>query len=237
MRKRIALEVLRATGLLALLGSPLQAADLSEAGAPSLQTPPELAQPMDARSWFLHLGPVGVFHDESADVRVGGALVAGGDVSIDDDYTLGIEVGYFFTPNFALGFTGGFPPEAVINGAGSLAGTGRIGSAIYGPAILTAQYHVTQFGAFQPYIGAGPAYLIIFDTDDGAVSNFDVDNNFGLALQAGFDVMMGDRWGVFFDVKKLFLGTEARGTIGGAPVRADVTLDPLLVHAGLSVRF
>jgi outer membrane protein len=49
--------------------------------------------------------------------------------------------------------------------------------------------------------------------------------------------MFTDHWGVFFDVKKILLRTEATGFLGPAPIRADVKLDPLVLHTGVTFRF
>jgi len=38
-------------------------------------------------------------------------------------------------------------------------------------------------------------------------------------------------------VKKGFLRTTSSGTLGGAPIHADVKLDPLVIGAGLKLRF
>lgn len=51
---------------------------------------------------------------------------------------------------------------------------------------------------------------------------------------------LNERYSLFFDVKKLFLKTSASGVLpamGGAPVSARVTLNPAVVHLGLSVNF
>jgi outer membrane protein len=59
----------------------------------------------------------------------------------------------------------------------------------------------------------------------------------GVAFQVGADYMITDNWGVFVDVKKAILRTEATGFLGPAPIRADVKLDPLVLHTGVTYRF
>jgi outer membrane protein len=102
---------------------------------------------------------------------------------------------------------------------------------------LTAHYHFMNLGRLQPYVGLGPAFMYVFDDKDGAMSRLHINNTVGVALQAGADLMITDRWGVFVDVKKAFLRTEATGYLGPAPVKAQVTLDPLVLHTGLNLRF
>ena len=188
-------------------------------------------------NWFVHVGPGGVILSESAKMNVGGAPLPGASISIDAQVTPVVEFGYFFSPNWAVSFTGGLPPKIDIRGTGVAAPLGKLGGAVYGPATLTAHYHFRDFGAFQPYIGAGIAFMKVFSTKDAALSNLKIDDTMGIALQVGADFMINEQWGVFFDVKKAFLRTTATGTLGGAPVRARTTLDPLVIHTGVTYRF
>jgi outer membrane protein len=55
-------------------------------------------------------------------------------------------------------------------------------------------------------------------------------------LQAGINYEMGGL-SFYADVKKIWLDTEASGTVGGAPARAEVTADPLIAGLGMVYRF
>jgi outer membrane protein len=79
--------------------------------------------------------------------------------------------------------------------------------------------------------------MYVFDEKDGLLSDLKVRHTMGVAFQAGVDLMLDDHWGVFLDVKKAILRTEASGYLGPAPIKADVRLDPLVLHAGLTYRF
>jgi outer membrane protein len=187
--------------------------------------------------FYLHVGPGALDLAEGAKVNVGGAAFPGADISIDPHLSAIIEAGYFFSPNFAVSFTGGLPPTIDIMGAGSLAGAGRLGTMTYGPATLTAHYHFTDFGPFQPYIGAGPTFMVAFNAKDGALGNLQVDHAIGFAFQIGADYMINENWGAFIDFKKAYLRTEATGTFGGSPATSEVKLDPAVFHLGLTYRF
>jgi outer membrane protein len=190
-----------------------------------------------APAFFVHIGPAAVILNESATLLAAGQRLAGATISVKPQATIAVELGYFLSPNFAVSFTGGIPPSAKIDAAGTLAGVGRVGATTYGPMTVTAHYHFTEMGRLQPYVGAGPAFMYVFDQDDGVMTQVKIDNAFGFAFQAGADYMITDRWGLFVDVKKAILRTEAKGFFGPAPIQADVRLDPLVVHGGVSLRF
>ncbi len=187
--------------------------------------------------FFVHFGPAGLVLKESAKINVGGVRQPGASITIDPQLTAAVELGYYLNQNFSVSFTGGFPPTVDVLGRGVIAGLGKLGQATYGPATLTAQYHFTGFGNIQPYIGAGPTFMYVFNTKDAALGNLKMDNAVGFALQAGVNVMMTQNWGVFFDVKKAYLRSTATGVLGGAPVKGKVVLDPLVLHTGVTYKF
>ncbi|MFC2253508.1 OmpW family protein [Labrys portucalensis] len=198
---------------------------------------PVPAAPAPFLPWYLHIGPLGVVFDEGARISLGGMEVPGASARADDNLTVGFEVGYRFTENFAVSFTAGIPPSTTLMGTGPLAGT-ELGRVTYGPAILSAHYHFTNFGPlFKPYVGAGVNYTLVWNEKDKAIKNLKVDNAFGFVLQAGIESDFNERWGTFVDVKKIFLETDATGIVGGAPASANIDLDPWIVMAGVTYRF
>ena len=191
-------------------------------------------------AWFVRLGPALVDLDEDATMTAGGAPVPGATVSVDAEWTAAVEIGRFVTPDIAVSFTGGFPPTFEVNAAGSLAALGRAGNVVGGPMSVTAHYHFNRQGAFQPYIGGGVAFMYVFDTEDAALTNVEVDNAMGPAVQVGANYMVAPNWGVFADFKKAWFSSETTANapaFGGAPVVADVQLDPAVWNAGLIWRF
>jgi outer membrane protein len=135
--------------------------------------------------WRIRVGPAQVLFDESASLGVGGAPLPGGNVSIKNNTTLLAELGYRLTPEWSAGLTIGYPPTASVQGKGSAAALGKLGSVTYGPAALTLQYQFNTNGTFKLYVGAGPTYLFSLKTSDGALAGFDVKNAWGGVLQAG----------------------------------------------------
>jgi outer membrane protein len=195
------------------------------------------AQAQEASRWFVHLGPALVSPDESATMTAGGQPLPGANVSIDSRWTVEGEIGYFITPNIAVAVAAGFPPTFKVETAGTLAGMGTAGEMTGGPAGVMLQYHFNRQGRIQPYIGGGASFLVVFGTKDGVMTNLKAKSAIGTALQAGVDVMFDDRLGMFVDVKKAWVGTVATGSMGPAPVRAKVNVDPIVTNVGLTYRF
>ncbi|AZC18551.1 OmpW family protein [Pseudomonas sp. CMR5c] len=193
--------------------------------------------------WWLRTGPA--FVDFKNDVTLKAPLlggeVPGANASVKDNVSVAAEIGYDFTDNWALGLTLGYPPTTELKAGGSLKNLGKLGSITYGPAVLTAQYRFTNFGRFQPYLGAGWSYMLVLDSKDKAVSNLNVDDVNGLTLQAGFEYRNNEDMGLFFDVKRLFLEAEATGNappaMGGIPVKGEIVLDPFVYSAGVVFYF
>ena len=99
---------------------------------------------------------------------------------------------------------------------------------------MTLQYHFDGLGAFKPYVGAGVQWIHFFNEGTSAnalgATSVDVDDGFGLALQAGVDLALGDGWYLNADVKKVWLDTDVtwNNTALGT-VQADVDLDPWII--------
>lgn len=179
------------------------------------------------------------FGDESFDINAGGAPLPGSDASLSSSTTLGFGLGYYFTDSFSVMGLVGIPPTTEATGEGVLAGL-TLGEVTYGPVILVGNYHVPTKGRFKPFFGAGIVYNHIFDTEDNGITGLKVENSWGGVLRVGFDYEIDDNWGAFTSVNKLFLDSEFSGAapaFGGAPVTAKASLDPLIIHAGISYRF
>lgn len=230
---KASLAILLALTAAAPAAAPAAAADLVSPGRTAPQPP--LAQPF--QRFYLHAGPAGLLYSESARMWAGGMRIPGADVRIPNSLSFAVEAGYFLTPSIAIGFAGGYPPLVKVEARGSITGLGTLGKVSGGPTALTAQYHFTGLGAFQPYLGVGPSLMVIVNDQDGAVRRLKTDHALGVAVQAGFNYMMSEHWGVFIDAKKVFLEAKTRGTLGGVPIRAKVKLDPLVLHSGVTYRF
>jgi len=229
--------------MLALLcGAALsaQAADL-----PVYKAPPP---PVEAwNPWMIRVRALGVLPDASGStVNVLGAPALSSPnsgLSIGDSVVPELDISYFFTKNIAAELILGVTRHS-ITGTRTLAPL-PIGKSWLLPPTATLQYHFTDFGAFKPYVGAGVSYTVFFSQSAAntpfnglAVTQLNVSNQFGAAVQFGFDYMFDRHWGLNVDVKKLWLEPNYSATVNNAiPVSGRANIDPWLVGAGVTYKF
>jgi outer membrane protein len=198
------------------------------------------ASAADPSPWTVRLGPAHVGFSTKADVSVGGNPVPGGDASASSSTTLGIELAYDVSDRLTARFLAGIPPETTLTGQGTLASAGRLGKVTYAPAVLSLTYKLVNDGPVRPYVGAGINYTIVTRNRDAFITDLDTRSAWGSVLQAGVEIPVNADWSVSLDARKIFLKTKATGTLpafGGAPTRADVRLNPLVVFLSVGRRF
>ena len=194
--------------------------------------------------FFVRLGVGHAMFGESGSVFVGGTQVAGASISSEDNTTALFDIGFRLNPNWTAMISSGVPPESTIRGTGAL-GNQVLGTTFWAPAMLTFQRHLHIGQVFDGpilsnssvYVGGGLAYTMFYQTKDGLVTDFDVNFAPSAVVQLGFEKRVTDHIGVFADVKKVFLETDATGLVGGTPTTAYVNLNPTVLTFGLSYHF
>lgn len=173
------------------------------------------------RARAVHISPV-----DKSDAIPG---LAGADaISISSRTIPEVDISYFFTPNWAAELVLTYPQKHTVrlNGA-------DIGSFKQLPPTLMVQYHFMPSAQFSPYLGAGLNYTRISNVDLQGGADLDR-NSVGLALQAGVDFKLNQKWSLNLDVKKVQIRTDV--TANGSKLTT-VKLDPLLVGVGVGYRF
>lgn len=215
------------------------------AAALSLVAQPAFAQDSDGKFQIKVLGtavlPDGKITDFNTDI-VG--LPAGTQTKANDNYVPTIAIEYFFTDNFSVETICCMTQHDVDTVSGLPAGSELVSNAKLIPATVTAKLHF-DLGGVKPYVGAGPAYFLWVSDKPGAatiplgVTDTDLSDEFGLALQAGFDIPINDAgFGLTFDAKRYFIDTTARWYAGETlAIETEHKLDPWVLSAGVSYRF
>lgn len=162
----------------------------------------------------------------------------------NDNLTPTVAIEWFVTNNISIETIAGITQHDVDTVAGLPAGAELVSNAKLIPATLTAKVHF-DLGGVKPYVGAGPALFLWVSDDPGAatlplgVTETNLSNELGLALQAGIDVPVGDQgFGLSVDVKRYFIDTTARWYVGNTlAIETEHKLDPWVISAGVSYRF
>jgi len=161
----------------------------------------------------------------------------GGSVDASNSFEPEADATYFITPNIAVEAIAAVTRHHLRDNGSSL-GTVDLGHVSLLPPTITGQYHFMPDKAFSPYVGAGVNYTFFFDStlpNGSAAKSISYQNNWGGALQAGFDYHIVGNWYANMDVKHLFLSTKAK--INGGAIESNVSLDPTIAGIGIGYKF
>jgi len=204
------------------------------------------ANAYEAGDIIVRLGPTMVApNDDSSTV----AAIPDSGVAIDDNTQLGLTLSYMLNQNWGVELLAATPFEHDITGDGSLPSSLDVGSLKHLPPTLALVYYpLDSQSAIQPYIGAGLNYTYIYDTkangeveaalNGGNRIGLDIDNSFGLALRAGVDYKLNDKWSV--NAGLWYIDIDTKATLHLAPdtqVNVDVEVDPFVYMLGVSYAF
>ena len=161
-----------------------------------------------------------------------------------------IDFSYYVTKNIAaeLILALGTRHDVNVSGTGGVVAH-DLGSVNLLPPTLTAQWHFLPDQTFDPYVGAGAAFVLGMDrslTARVGAANLPIKidrSSFGGVLQAGVDVNLQDKWLINFDVKKVWFSTEVQldtlGAVGTAGFKKidDLDVDPWVISIGIGKKF
>lgn len=167
----------------------------------------------------------------------------GSSVEVEDAVVPELDFTYFFTDRIAAELILATSPHE-LQGTGGIEGLSEVGTVWALPPTLTVQYHFTPEASFRPYVGAGVNMTIFYREDtsqslDQAIGATDIelDESFGWAVQAGFDIDLNETWFFNADVKYIDIDTTATLTTGALVNEVDVDLDPVVFGIGIGRRF
>lgn len=171
---------------------------------------------------------------------------AGFDAEVSDQVLPTATLTYFLNRNLALELFCCFSKHHVdLKAPAAFAAlSGKVAESWIFPPALTLQYHFDRMGPLKPYVGVGAQWIHFFNEGTGTntlqATGVGFSDAFGITLQAGIDVAIGNGWYLNADVKKSWLDTTAtwqNSAITGGNIKANVDLDPLIISAGLGYRF
>ncbi len=181
-------------------------------------------------------------NDDSSEV----STLAGSEVEVEKSLSLGLSMSYLLHDYVGIGLLGSYPFKHELDGDGSINGLGRIATVRHLPPTLSLQvFPMPHHTWFQPYFGAGLNYTFFFDenasgsleTALGGSTSIELDDSFGLALEAGIDFILSEHWMANICFWYTDISTEATLKTGATKRKVDVDINPFVAKIGIGYRF
>jgi outer membrane protein len=177
---------------------------------------------------------------------VSAPALPGTKADIDSDTKPRVAFAYMVTDNISGEIDLGLPYKHDLIGAGSIEGTGKLGTSEVLPPTAFIQYRFLPANAmFRPYVGLGITYahfqkergsgqLTAILNTGGPGASFKVDDKWAASYQIGGTVKINEQWFVDATVIKTKLKTKVHFSTGQ---NQDIRLDPLAVSVSVGYNF
>lgn len=202
-----------------------------------------VAQAHQAGDIIVRAGAITVDpHEDSSNVKIGGAKAAGTAATLDSDTQLGLNFAYMLTDKLGIELLAATPfsHDVGTKGLGGL----KLGSVKHLPPTLSLVYYpLDSKSAFQPYVGAGINYTWFFDdklsseAEGAGFRGLDMKDSWGWAAQVGADYMLTDNLMINAQVRYIDIETTGTTYAGNTKVSVDVDIDPFVYMVGLGYKF
>lgn len=163
------------------------------------------------------------------------------DIDFDASVGYGLAANVFFGERLSAEFAiSRVKPDTTVRRR-SVGGNAIGADAEVMPVTAVLQWHFAPNGFIDPYIGGGAAYVLFDNIENNGLGNLDridVEDDVGFAVNAGLGIKLGGRLGLVVDAKYVPLEANARAvTVTGPESEGRVDISPIIVSAGLSLRF
>ncbi|WP_295999673.1 OmpW family outer membrane protein [Rugamonas sp.] len=203
------------------------------------------ASAQSAGNWLVTLGANKISPKvESGDVSAPALPGTKADVGTDTKPRLAIA--YMYSDNISTEIDLGAPYKHDLNGAGSIQGTGKLGTSEVLPPAAFLQYRLFQANSmFRPYAGLGISYAK-FQKEEGSAeltailntggpgATFKIDDKWAACFQLGMTAKISEAWFIDASVIKTKLKTKVHFSTGQTQ---DVRLDPVAINVSVGYRF
>ncbi len=200
-------------------------------------------------SWIVRARLLGIYPTgESTPLEPLSAGVSGlAEVEAQEDYVPELDITYMLTKHIGVELILGVSKHQISSKGSVLAALspGTIADVWLLPPTITLQYHFNPDGHFRPYVGVGVNITLPFDEEVNSVltagtgiTGMEIDTSVGIALQAGFDYQITEKWFFNADVKWIHLEPDVKLT--GSPLGTqtfEAEINPIIVGFGIGMRF
>jgi len=151
-------------------------------------------------------------------------------LGVDSAWWGELDLSYYFTKNIAVELIAAWNTHEVTLNGKSLGSVGVL------PPTLTAQYHWTELGAFQPYVGVGINYTYFYQNELANDTLHIGSSSWGAALQVGADYEVAKNWYLNADVKYVWMKTNVYVDATGSEL-GWLDINPWIFGVGVRYRF
>lgn len=202
---------------------------------------PVSAQNLEVIGWYGWMDLTGDAQLENTDI---GDL---DDIDIDFDSETGFGAGVNLFIGNRLSLQASiyrFEPEAAAT-AGDVLANFALGQLEVIPVSLIAQFHLAPGSRIDPYAGIGVGYVLLDDiesVDDLELIDIDrveLEDDYGLVYNAGVNIGLGSMFlALNLDAKYIPVDSGATAVfLAGPGQETEIEVNPLILSAGLSLRF
>lgn len=202
-----------------------------------------VAVPMQAQR--IELIGRAVWTDVTSDASFEGGSDTG-DLAVDFEESTGggAALNVFWSPRFSSEVGVAFvSSDLSIAPENSGVASFPLGTADMIAGTVSLQFHPIASARFDPYIGVGASYFRFEEITgqtltDAGFENIELDDVVGAMVNAGFTWRFTDRFGLNVDAKYTRVDTAITANFPvGDPESLDLQISPLMIGAGLSLRF
>jgi outer membrane protein len=185
----------------------------------------------------------------------------GASASVSDADTFGLTLQYFVSDHIAVEAVTGVPPKFHLQGEGTLAPLGELGTAReWSPTLLLKYYFLSPQSKFRPYVGAGGSYVWFSDVKlsqpmaNGAFlyspqtgnaltgpTSVHISSSFAPVVNAGLTYNFNKHWSAAFSVSYMWLSARATLTttsaVGQIKSESKLKLDPIVTFLSVGYTF
>ena len=167
------------------------------------------------------------------------------DVNFDSEQGFGVAVNVFWGSKISTEFAASVvEPDVAFESTNPAIPAFTAGSLEMIPITATLQYHFSPDSRFDPYVGAGAAYVLFDeldaadDLDDVDLTAIDFDDDVGFVLNAGFSFDFTPNLALYVDGKYVPVSSSATARFATGPGQeTDVDINPLILGVGLGWQF
>lgn len=169
------------------------------------------------------------------------------ELSFESGNGFGLTANIFFSDRGSLELAASvIEPEATLTFAAPAPDQFVLGDLQMIPITGIVQYHFNPEGRFDFYIGAGVAYVLFDELNDGddlddlEIETIDFEDDYGFAANAGMSFDLTRQFALVLDAKYIGVKSETRARFAGDPEPSgavELEVNPLLVSAGFSFQF